>query len=139
MIYEYECKGCGATFHTSDPNEKEYMDEACRQGLYHNFDTEPCNGLIKRVFSFSVRHPMPAHFNKAAGVYVNSERQLKDAFKVQSDILTERTGIEHNLVPIDHEDKKTLGVTSEGLAATYDRRKKLGMPIPDVVRPENLD
>lgn len=138
-VWEYECKGCGATFTTTNLDEKDWLDVACREGLYHNFDPEPCNGLIKRVWSFAIRTPMPAHFNQSAGVYVSNETQLKDAFKAQSDLLTERTGIEHNLVPIDPADKETLGVTNLGLRETYERRKKLGMPIPKAILPKNLD
>lgn len=139
MIWEYQCKECGITFQTSDPNEKAAMDQVCGYGLYHNFDPTPCNGLIKRVFSFSIARSMPAHYNQSAGQYISNERELKDVFKAQSEAATERTGIEHHFIPVDPQDKERLGVTSAGLAETYERRKALNMPIPDVVRPRNLD
>lgn len=81
---------------------------------------------------------MPAHFNRSAGQYVSNERQLKDSFKAMSEAASERVGMEHRFVPVDPQDKDKLGVSTEGLAATYDRRKALGMPIPDVIRPENV-
>lgn len=81
---------------------------------------------------------MPAHFNQSAGTYVSNDRELKDAFKAQSEAATERTGIEHNFVPVDPQDTARLGVTTEGLGATYDRRKALNMPIPEAIKPGNL-
>lgn len=94
-----------------------------------------CGGQMKRVFDFSYKPPMPEHQNASTGTYVTSERKLKDDLKRQSEYMTMRTGIEHNFVPVDHSDKQTLGITDEGLDATYNRRKELGMRIPDAVKP----
>lgn len=61
---------------------------------------------------------MPEHFNTSVGVHVNSERELRDAIKRQSDEVSERTGIEHNmdyLTRADMADAGAHGVTGEGL------------------------
>lgn len=131
-IYEYVCKDCGEDCSVTSTH-KELMDRYIKEGYTHR-----CGGSIKRVFSFSVARPMQPHYNKSAGQYISFERQLKDIFKVQSEQATERTGVEHNFVPVHPSERDRLGVTSEGLAATYDRRKALGMPIPDVIRPGKL-
>lgn len=134
MIYEFRCKSCGADYSATTQRDKAAMESRIENG----FNICDCNGMIRRVFSFSIKPTTPDHYNRSVGQYVTGDRQLRDAMKQQSDIATERTGIEHNFVPIDSRDKEALGVTSEGLAATYDRRKELGMAIPDVVRPENV-
>lgn len=133
-VYEFACKNCGEDYSVTSIKNKEFMERRIRQGGYCSL----CMGPIRRVFSFSVAKPMPEHYNKSTGTFISSERQLKDTLKAQSEQATERTGIEHNFVPIHPSERETLGVTSEGLAATYDRRKALGMPIPDVIRPEKL-
>lgn len=133
--YEFRCRDCGADYSVHSLAAKETMEYGISHGRIW---CDKCGGNLRRIFSFSVSTPMPEHYNQSAGTFVSSERQLKDAFKVQSEVATERTGIEHNFVPIHPSERETLGVTSEGLDATYNRRKALGMPIPDVIRPENM-
>lgn len=150
MIYEFRCKACGHDYSVTSLDMKEAMERQIergtkcgviikQEGSIDNLGTlVHCGGQVRRVFSFSTRRSMPEHYNQSAGTYVSSERQLRDAFKAQSEAATIRTGLEHNFVPVDPRDKERLGVTSEGLRETYDRRKALDMPIPDVVRPENV-
>lgn len=113
-IYEFKCKNCGQGYQAS-VRTLAYPEKTCT-----------CGGEIKRVFSFSIRRSMPEHFNTSTGTYVSNERALKDDFKRLSDAATERTGIPHNYVPIDPQDKETLGVTDEGLDSTYDGMVKRG-------------
>lgn len=137
--YEYRCEAGHETVWDLTIAEYEELtndDLLCAHSLE---DVEwYCLKSLKRIFSFSTKPSMPEHFNQSAGEYVSNERQLNDAFKRQSDAATARTGVEHKFTAVDPQDKKTLGVTDAGLAETYDRRKRLGMRIPDVIKPGNM-
>lgn len=129
--YEWRCNNCG----------REWSEQLTIEA----YSTIPapecpqCDISMSRVFSFVHKTGMPEHFNNTTGQVVSSSKQFADQLKRQSEEATIRTGIEHNFVPVDAADKKAFGVTNEGLAATYDRRKKLGMPIPDAIKPANMD
>lgn len=133
-VYEYKCGVCNLSWDLS-ATIQEYDSFA-------GYDHCPYCGAedkVARVFSFSVKPTMAEHMNNTTGQVVSSERQFKDQLKRQSEEATIRTGIEHNFVPVDHNDRQTLGVTSEGLDATYNRRKELGMRIPEAIKPGNMD
>ena len=54
-------------------------------------------------------------------MYVNNERQLRDALKVQSEETSHRLGIDHNFEYVsahDMQEASSHGVTEEGLDAT---------------------
>lgn len=129
-IYDYRCPECGFKDSLSLT-----IDE------YSSIEIMECNcgTAMVREYSFSIKPMMKEHMNNTTGQVVSSERQFKDQLKRQSEMATIRTGIEHNFVPVDIQDKATLGVTNEGLDATYNRRKQLNMAIPDAIRPENMD
>lgn len=124
-VYEFTCTECD-----------DVSELTCTMQEYTNAKEFRCicGGLLKRVFSFSIKPTMPEHYNNSAGQYISNEKQLKDVFKVQSEQATERTGIEHNFVPVHPDDREKLGVTSEGLRETYDRRRKLGMKTNEAMR-----
>lgn len=134
--YEYKCTQCG--------NRISYVwDIATYEEMRKRSPLCSCQipggHPMVRVFSFNIKPVMQEHLNRTTGQLVSSERQFKDQLKRQSEEATIRTGIEHNFVPVDASDKATLGVTNAGLDATYNRRKELGMQIPDVIKPENMD
>jgi hypothetical protein len=130
-IYEFDCRECGEGFsvHLSIQSYATgpYSDRASKERQCEN-----CGAVTARSFAFSIKTPMPDHFNRSAGEYVSSERALRDAFKRQSEAASVRTGIEHNFVPLDASDAKAAGVTSEGLDETIKRRRRLGMQVPKV-------
>lgn len=130
-VYEYKCSMCGREWQET-LSIKRYSEMPAP-------DCPQCDIPMARVFSFAIKTPMHEHINHTTGQLVSSERQFKDQLKRQSEEATLRTGIEHNFVPVDAKDKATFGVTNEGLDATYNRRKQLGMAIPDAIRPENMD
>lgn len=129
-IYEYKCPEC------SNRDELSLSIEE-----YSDIEVVECNcgTVMSRIFSFTVKTPMQEHMNNTTGQLVSSERQFKDQLKRQSEAATIRTGIEHNFQPVDANDRATFGVTSEGLDATYNRRKELGMAIPEAIKPGNMD
>lgn len=102
--YQYKCKSCKLVFTTLSRT-----------------DIPPCpvcRTRASRDYVFQARSSMPEHFNHAVGVNVNNERELRDAIKRQSDEVSERTGIEHNmdfLTRAEMADQKAHGVTDEGL------------------------
>lgn len=126
-IYEYRCSTCGAEFEES-LTIAEYASHTSK------YLCPDCDVPLSRIFSVSIKTSMPEHYNHSAGEYVSNERQLRDSFKRQSAMASERTGIEHNFVPVDPQDRKKLGVTAEGLDATYNRRRQLGMRTNDAMK-----
>lgn len=114
-LYEFKCRRCHTTVHM----QARIAEEPCE-----------CGGLLRRVFSFSFKRPMPEHYNSAVGHEVSSERALKSELKQMGDDLSARTGIPHNFVPVDPRDKETLGVTDEGLDSTFDADVKSGKREP---------
>lgn len=73
---------------------------------------------------------MPEHFNTSVGRVVNNERELRDAFKRQSDEVSERTGIEHNmefLTRAEMADASAHGVTDEGLESSRREWHDMGL------------
>lgn len=87
---------------------------------------DECMSPMRRIWSFSFKRPMADHYNPSVGSYVRSEQDFTDKLKAMSDEATERTGIPHNYVPVDPTDRKALGVTDEGLDATYDAEVRAG-------------
>jgi hypothetical protein len=103
----FRCPGCRLTFVTLSRTDI----PRC----------QVCNTDSKRVYSFNPRLSMPEHFNHSAGAYVTNERTLRDAFKEQSDLASERNGIEHNyeyLSRAEMADPTAHGITGEGLDET---------------------
>lgn len=102
--YQYTCLSCKNVFTTLSRT-----------------DIPPCpvcKQPSKRDYVFQARNSTPEHFNVSAGQYVSNDRELRDAFKRQSDEQSERLGIEHNLVPLtraEMRDPTVHGVTEEGL------------------------
>lgn len=128
-IYEYRCADCGNE-HSESLSIRAYEQFQSNHGII----VCNCGTEMHRVFSPVIKSSMPEHYNTSVGQFIRTERELKDVFKRQSEEATIRTGIEHNFVPVSSSDRKTLGVTSEGLDATYNRRRELGMRTNDAMR-----
>jgi putative FmdB family regulatory protein len=115
-----------------------YEFKCAKDGVFQDWrelgDTKPppcptCSGVMTRKYSlFQPKMDMQPHFNAAVGRYVNGKNDLNDAFKTLSEERTEATGIEHRYVAVDPREAKTeLGVTDEGLDATYAKMRDDGM------------
>lgn len=117
-VYEWRCPECRQAYATRRPLG-DTTPPTC----------PPCQTPVKRRYSpFAIQIPMQEHYNHSVGAYITNERQFKDQLKIQSEAATLRTGLEHNFVPHDPRDAKdSLGVTDEGLEATYRRRRELGL------------
>lgn len=124
-VYEWRCGECG-TAYQSQRALGDLAPPTC----------PTCNIPVRRRYSrIAVKQSMPEHFNSSTGAVVRNERQFRDQLKVQSEQATLRTGLEHNFVPHDPRDsKQELGVTEEGLEATYRRRRELGLETGENVR-----
>lgn len=110
-IYEFRCRSCGwiEMYPTRD------VDELCARCL---------RGRMQRVWSFQMAPVWHAHPNHSTGTVVSDPRQFERDLARKSEEQTERTGIQHNYVPVDHSDTTKLGVTDAGLKETYDRKVK---------------
>ena len=118
-LQDYKCRECGGVW-TSD-----WVDSD--DPMFRLIPCPFCYTVgIKKQFSVSVNRPMPEHYNMATGTVESSERSIREKLKVQSDIATERTGVEHRFVPVDMRDREALGVTDEGLDATNRRLRNEG-------------
>lgn len=116
--YEYVCVDCGvATIST-----KRAGDTFC----------QICDGRAVRQWGFNPKLSMPDHYNNAVGKYVSNESALTEAFHVQSEAATERTGIPHKFVPVHPQDRETFGITDEGLDATHNQAVESGVKAPVV-------
>lgn len=118
-IYDYKCPTCGLTGgvmrelgDTSPPDCPECAEKV---------------GMRRQYTTFAIKAPMQPHYNMTTGTYISSSNQFSDQLKAMSEERTLRTGIEHNFVPHDpREMKDELGVTDEGLEATYRRTRDSG-------------
>jgi hypothetical protein len=118
-LQDYKCKACGEQW------TSEWVDSD--DPIFRLIPCPFCYEMgIKKSYSISVKASMPEHFNMATGKVESSERSIREEFKRKSAEATERTGIEHNFQPVDLRDKEALGVTDDGLDATYRRLRDEG-------------
>lgn len=114
--YQYKCHNCRVTFTTLSRTEI----PPC----------PVCQEPATREFVFQARNSMPEHFSHSAGRYVSNERELRDAFKRQSDEVSERLGIEHEmefLTRAEMADPTAHGVTGEGLEDSAREWRDMGL------------
>jgi hypothetical protein len=111
MIYSYKCPVHGL------------FDATTRANSHPCLLDESCSALATRRFSFSLGTPFAEHYNPSTGKRVRTRSGFASELSRQSDEASERTGIEHNYVPVDpRESPSSLGVTEEGLYETARRR-----------------
>lgn len=135
-LYEFKCRACGTRYIYGD---RDHIGEPCTATLRGDFVTRDgghssayrCSGQIKRLFSFSTHMDMPDHFNTSTNSYVRNRSHFSDELKRMSEDATHYTGIEHNYTPVDYHDTEAIGVTPEGLDATYDKAREEGRPAID--------
>ena len=121
-LYEYKCPDCATRVPSFERGDR--LDQAC-----------PSCGRVplKRVWSLGFQMPMHEHFNQSVGKPISSMRQYSDELKRKSDEATALTGIEHRYVPVDMNDRKTLGIDGRGIDESNRAREKAGEPLlPDV-------
>jgi putative FmdB family regulatory protein len=108
--YDYRCGACSHEFEEWHPISVSPARRPC----------SACGGLAARVLRFPRANPAPfqEHYNLAVGGHVRSRQHFRDELRAASDRASARTGIEHNMVPVDLRDKAELGVTDEGMDAT---------------------
>jgi len=123
-VYEYACTTCGP--HRTDQRAD-------------NIQCPSCGGRARRVWGFTYRPGFQAGYNPSVGRYVSSGADLRSAFSAASDKASAPTTLYDvegnrydidrppvNFQPVDLRDKERLGVTEEGLPATYDALKRQG-------------
>jgi hypothetical protein len=107
-----------------------------------------CDRMARRVWGFHVLPTSGSGYNPATGSYVLSKADLKSRLaRASEEASAPRTvydgyGEAHeierppsNYVPVDLRDREALGVTSEGLDATYDHLRRIGNdPVADRLR-----
>lgn len=129
--YEYTC-----AIHGSFRSDTRADSIKCS---YEDAMGYPCNRPARRVWGFAFKPIMHGHYNNAVGGYVSSEAQFRSELARASEAAsTPHTIIDdvgekheiakpqHNFVPVDWRDKEALGVTNQGLDATYDRMIQQG-------------
>lgn len=108
--YEYRSITTGQISQVEcDRNDKTAMDRTMR-------------GIGWRPFYGSVRFGtvMHAHFNPTTGTIISDSRQFQQELNRKAEAVEEQTGLKTTYVPVDLNDRDALGVTDEGLDATYD-------------------
>jgi hypothetical protein len=83
---------------------------------------------LKRTYTVpNYAVPWQPHFNHAAGIYAPNKRTLKSHYSRLSDARSERIGMDHQFVMMEHGDMRDEGsVTDEGLDATRRRMQDSG-------------
>lgn len=99
-FYEFYCPECGVSYERQSRTP---------------IPCALCATVVKRRYSFTFRMPTDAHYNSSVGEYVRNDREFRDALKRKSEANSVATGIDHNYVPVDPYDTRSLGVTDEGL------------------------
>lgn len=107
-MYEYQCDGCGHHLETMTRGD--------------SLRCPNCGAHARRRWGVRIgRASFPGgHFNVAAGRYVSSETELRDAFKQTSEEQTALTGVPVDIQPIDYGDREGCGITD----ADIDRMAK---------------
>ena len=112
-IYAYLCDPCGT-----------YIE------ILQRGDRTPCpncGASARRKFGFN---PGPAqfepHWNSAAGQWVASEKDLKRAFSMSSDVQSEFTGQTVDIQPVDYRDKEQCGITDADVERMKEEKSKVG-------------
>ena len=100
MIYEYRCKTCGTTMHRTSR-------ESPSCSMCQRTDT------VRRVWGFQMQSVMHEHRDTATGSIVSDRRHITDELSRQSDLQSERTGIDHNYVQVDMSDRDSLKVSAD--------------------------
>jgi hypothetical protein len=99
---------------TCDRNDKPAMDRTMRE-----MGWRPYYGSIR--FG-TVMH---SHYNATTGTVISDPRQFQRDLDQMSYKVEEQTGVKTNYVPVDLHDTDALGVTDEGLDATYDAGERV--------------
>lgn len=107
-MYSYLCAKCNEenihlTFKPIGGILDEYCDW-CGQGP-----------LIRAVCRINTALSMPEHFNVSTGKYVTNKQAFASQLSEQSDSMSERLGMDVNYKEVDGSDKKSLGVTTDGI------------------------
>jgi hypothetical protein len=82
--------------------------------------------MLRRVYSFRPGKVTHEHFNHTVGKVISDPKQFKSELARKSAEMTERTGIPHNYVPVDLNDKESLRVSEEGMDSTLRRQTETG-------------
>ena len=109
-FFDYKCQHCGHVTETMTPSD------SSRCSL--------CGHPATRIFSFSVKHGVPEHFNNTLGTYVNNELEVRDGLKRAEEKQFEATGFHTKyeyLSPADMSEASAHGVTEEGMDTTRAR------------------
>ena len=130
--YTYRCDTCD---NEVDVRLTFAEHDAFNSSIIHEvFDSDPqgfttvgiCPGVYQQVLSFSYRPSLREHYNPTVGQHISTSAQFRSELTRASDIQSERTGIAHNYQPVDIDDPQSLGVTGEGLDATYAEETRSG-------------
>ncbi len=120
-LFDFECACGNVDVDVFQPINETKSQETCTK----------CGLMALKILAFpAVKPSMDAHFNAATNTFVNSERELKDTMKAQSELMSRRTGLAHNYVPVDRRDKEQCGATDEGLDSTGKARMAAGITEP---------
>lgn len=125
-MYPFRCKLCGA----EDVRIMSVEEYAVWSATAHLMcDCTPELTRMSRVFSFTATPIFEAHHSDTTGQYVHSKREFADQLKALSDDATSRTGIAHDLVPMDLRDLAS-DTPDAGMDSTHDRQVAAGMKSP---------
>lgn len=118
MIYSYKCKQCN---HETD--SKHRGDTLATHNIWCQ-----CGGEYRRRFIIRTDAVIQEHFNNTLQRPISSNKQFDEALKVESARASLQTGMEHRYERVDPTDRKTLGVTEQGIDQSNRVRTAQGLP-----------
>lgn len=118
MNYHYRCRGCDKTTILSLPADEADTDPT-KQHLDSGQAVHPeCGGTIKREWGF--RLSTYRNVDHKTGKEFWSEREYARHLRTKSQIVTDRTGIVHDFVPVDLDDPMVRPDSDAGLKEQHD-------------------
>lgn len=105
-LYEFKCPRCGLKSMTPTYGETPECDV--------------CKLSMRKQFSFFIEKPFVAHFNPSVGKYVSNQQQFDDYLHAASDAESARTGIDHNYVRVEANDRDAFHPTDEGMDSFFE-------------------
>lgn len=108
--YHFMCRVCGEQVEISRPLSDSVPN------LSH------CQTPARRLFGFNHTPSYDGGFNPSTGSYTSNSHDLSEQLKAASDIASESTGIHHNFVLRDAQDKAAFGITNDDVEDVREAR-----------------
>lgn len=123
--FVYKCRECGTVVESDIREQVIWPCPTCAENEELPYE-DRLRPLYRKYTVPHINSVWHEHFNYTTGQVVSDRKQFTEQLHIGSERVSERLGLKHDFQPADLSDKKTLGVTEEGLDATHDKFVELG-------------